>query len=110
MTPVEEIAISSLGSFKSRATNSTNVSQSLNPCSPVKQLAFPLFMKTAETIPFLSTFLVYFTGAATTLFEVKTPEAVLLGQRIMLTPYFPSRAPDTLRFSITENPPSIFLI
>ena len=110
MTPVEEIAISSLGIFKSRETNSTNVSQSLKPCLPVKQLAFPLFTKTAEITPFLSTFLVYLTGAATTLFEVNTPEAALFGQSIMLTPNFPSRAPDTLRFSITENPQSRSLI
>ena len=50
------------------------------------------------------------TGAATTLFEVKTAEAVLFGERIIVTPYLPSRAPDTLRFSMTENPPSNSLI
>ena len=42
--------------------------------------------------------------------EVKTAEAVLFGETIMLTPNLPSRAPDTLRFSITENPPSRSLI
>ena len=39
-----------------------------------------------------------------------TPDTVLLGQCIIHTPYFPSLAPDTFKLSITENPPSNFLI
>jgi hypothetical protein len=84
MTPVEEIAISSEGTSNSLDTKSTKVSQSLKPCSPVKQLALPLLTKTAEITPFSSTFFVYLTGAATTLFEVKTAEAVLFGEKIWL--------------------------
>ena len=49
ITPVEQIAISSAGIFKSLETKLTNSSQSSIPFWPVKQFAFPLFTTTAET-------------------------------------------------------------
>ena len=89
ITPVEAVAISLDGISVNSDANFIVLSQSAIPSSPVKQFAFPLFTTTKDIFPPLIISFVWITGAATTLFEVKTAEASLSFDSITVRPYLP---------------------
>ena len=110
MTPVDAVAISLDGMPVCSDANSMVLSQSLIPSIPVKQLAFPLFTTTKEIFPPFIISLVWIIGAATTLFEVNTAEALLSLDSITARPYLPSRVPAAFTPSTAQIPPLITLI
>ena len=110
ITPVDAVAISLDGMPVMPDANSMVLSQSAIPASPVKQFAFPLFTTTNDILPPLIISLVWIIGAATTLFDVKTAEATLSLDSIIVRPYLPSRLPAARTPSTAQIPPSITLM
>ena len=110
ITPVDAVAISLDGIPVISDANWMVLSQSAIPSAPVKQLALPLFATTKDIFPPLIISLVWMIGAATTLFEVKTAEALLSLDSITVRPYLPSRVPAALTPSTAQIPPSITFI
>ena len=110
MTPVEAVTISFDGIPVKPDANSTILLQSSIPSCPVKQFAFPLFTTIRESFPPFIISLVCITGAATTLFFVKTAAAALSFASITASPYFPSRVPAAPTPSTAQIPPSMTFI
>ena len=79
--PVEQTATSLAEISNFLATNSALLCVSAKPCGPVQAFAPPEFKITALTALPLNTCLDQITGAATTLLEVKTAVAKLLGPK-----------------------------
>ena len=77
--PVEQTITSPDETLSDCPTCSAVLWVSANPCGPVQAFAPPLLRTTARTIPPFATWRDQVTGAATTLFVVKTAAAVKFG-------------------------------
>ena len=99
MRPVEQTAISAAGQEIASASRCAVSRVSASPAGPVQAFAPPEFSTTARTWPPRATCSVQRTGAAFTLFDVKTAAAACDGPSLSTTAT--SGSPDTFSPAVT---------